>query len=312
LGVGKSTIAKQLARKLNAHHISVDDMLTDHNLNKINEKLGCIPLKNFIEVNKILLPKITKILKCQHVVIDGNFYHKKQINHLTRHKNSKIFTLSAKLKTCLKRDRKRKKSYGRKATKEVFDLVSRFKSGQIIDTNNKSINKVVDEILSHFICWPVPSVRKSIPKPKSKRGFARNKEGGRFHAGTDILADYGKDVVSIEDGLVKNIFLFTYPALDRYNKYEKTYAIAIQHDDGNYALYCEVQRPKLKIGQKVKAGQKIVKVGRIFAHKPKHTMLHFEYHSKLPKKTTKWYVRKRPKGLLSSTKYLKKVIKVCH
>lgn len=154
----------------------------------------------------------------------------------------------------------------------------------------------------HF--WPVPCVRKIIPKSKHKRGFARNHEEGRFHAGVDILAPFGSDIVAIESGIVKNIFLFTYPELDKFYKYENTYAIAIKHKDGNYALYCEIQKPKLKIGQKIKAGQKIAKVGRIFAHRPKHTMLHFEYHSKLPKKTTKWYANKRPKGLLNPTKYL--------
>lgn len=155
--------------------------------------------------------------------------------------------------------------------------------------------------------WPVLSTKKKVPKSKSKSGFGANRSGNRFHAGTDILAPYDSNVLAIEDGVVKNIFLFTYPELDKFSKYEKTYAIAIQHKDGNYTLYCEVQKPKLKIGQKVKTGQKIAKVGRIFAHKPKHTMLHFEYHSKLPKKTTKWYKGKRPKSLLNSTKYLKKI-----
>ncbi|MBT3298275.1 M23 family metallopeptidase [archaeon] len=152
--------------------------------------------------------------------------------------------------------------------------------------------------------WPVPSTKKNVPKSKFKKGFGRNKEGGRFHCGTDILAKYGSNIIAIESGLIKNIFLFTYLELDQFNKYENTYAIAIQHEKGNYALYCELQKPKLKIGQKVKAGQLIGKVGRIFVHKPKHTMLHFEYHSKLPNSTTKWYKGKRPKSLLSSTKYL--------
>ena len=155
--------------------------------------------------------------------------------------------------------------------------------------------------------WPIPSVKKNIPKSKSKRGFGRNKEAGRFHCGSDILAKYGSRIVATEAGIVKNIFLFTYPGLDKYNRYENTYAVAIQHNDGNYALYCEVQKPRLKVGQKIKAGQVIAKVGRIFAHKQQHTMLHFEYHSKLPKSTTKWYGGSRPKGLLSSTKYLQSI-----
>ena len=134
--------------------------------------------------------------------------------------------------------------------------------------------------------WPLLLVRKRIPKSKSKRGFGGNRKGGRFHAGTDLMAKYGSDIVAIEEGIVKNIFLFTFPGLDKFHEYEKTYAIAIEHENGNYALYCEVQKPKLRVGQKVRTGQVIAKVGRIFAHKPDHTMLHFEYHSKLPKSTT--------------------------
>ena len=155
--------------------------------------------------------------------------------------------------------------------------------------------------------WPIPKVKKSIPLPKHKRGFARNHKDNRFHAGLDILAPYSSDIHSIEDVIVKNIFLFPYPKLDKHYKSENTYALAIQHKDGNYALYCEIQKPKLKIASKVKAGQKIAKVGRIFLDKPKHTMLHFEYHSILPRKTTKWYAGKKPKGLLNPTKYLKSI-----
>jgi murein DD-endopeptidase MepM/ murein hydrolase activator NlpD len=156
------------------------------------------------------------------------------------------------------------------------------------------------------IYWPIPSVKKKIPESKSRCGFGRNKVNNRFHAGTDILAKYGSDVVAIESGVVRNIFLFTFPGLDKYEKYANTYAIAIKHKDGNYALYAEIQKPKINIGQKVKAGQKIAKVGRVILNSNR-TMLHFEYHSKLPIKTTKWYKNKRPKNLLSSTIYLKKL-----
>jgi murein DD-endopeptidase MepM/ murein hydrolase activator NlpD len=154
--------------------------------------------------------------------------------------------------------------------------------------------------------WPIKSKNK-LPKSRTLRGFGSWRKGRRIHCGTDLLAKYGSDVFSIEEGIVKNIFLFTYPKLDPYHKYENTWAIAIKHADGNYALYCEIQKPKLKIGIKVREGQIIAKVDRIFLDKPSHTMLHFEYHSRLPKKTTKWYVGKRPNGLLSSTKYLVRI-----
>lgn len=145
--------------------------------------------------------------------------------------------------------------------------------------------------------------RMKIPKSKTKHGFGGARKGGRFHAGTDILMSYGSSVKAFEEGVVKKVFLFTYPGLDKYNEYNKTYSLAVKHNDGNYGLYAEIQKPKLKIGQKVKKGQIIAKVGRVFVGSNK-TMLHFEHHSKLPTRTTKWYRGKRPKGLLSSTKYL--------
>ena len=154
---------------------------------------------------------------------------------------------------------------------------------------------------------PIASLR-TIPPSRSLRGFGAQRTGKRYHCGTDLLSSYGTTVYCIEKGIVKNVFLFTYPALDRYNTYEKTYAVAIQHEDGNYALYAEMQQPTIKIGQHVKPGQPIGKVGRIFAHRPTHTMLHFEYHSRLPTKTTQWRMYNKPRGLLSSTIYLKNII----
>jgi len=174
---------------------------------------------------------------------------------------------------------------------------------------NKKLYKIQKFKLIMEKIWPIPTVKKHLPKSKHKRGFARNHEDKRFHAGVDILAPFGSDICAIENGVVRNVFLFTYPELDKHYKYKNTHAIAIEHDDGNFALYCEIQKPKLKIGDKVKIGQKIAKVGMIFADKPKHTMLHFEYHNELPKETTKWYAGKKPKSLLNPTLYLKSCLK---
>ena len=81
-------------------------------------------------------------------------------------------------------------------------------------------------------CWPLPNIKIALPKSKHKRGFARNHKNNKFHAGVDLLAPFGTYLHSIEEGIVENIFLFTYPKLD---KYGKTYALAIKYKDGNYA-----------------------------------------------------------------------------
>ena len=153
LGIGKSTIARKLASILNGGYISVDDVLEEQNLDKIDEKEGCIPIRNFIKANKFILEKIKNLLENSKIVIfDGNFYHKEQIENLIANLKYKhhIFTLKAPLKICIERDRKRGKVYGKEATNAVYKLVSRFDYGIIIDTNNKTAEEVVKDILSHL------------------------------------------------------------------------------------------------------------------------------------------------------------------
>jgi len=90
LGVGKSTIASNLAKILDAEHVSMDDLLNKHGLDKVLEKEGCIPAKNYIKANEIILPTaIKKLEEGKNVIFDGCFYHKEQIDHLV--KNSVLF-----------------------------------------------------------------------------------------------------------------------------------------------------------------------------------------------------------------------------
>jgi cytidylate kinase len=138
LGIGKSTVARMLAKKLDAEYISIDAILAEHNLDVI-EGEG-ISLKNFLKVNSFINPK-------GDAVIDGNFYHKKQITDLTsKFADVKIFTLKASIETCMQRDSTRKKIYGPDAVVAVHNMVSRFDYGAIINTEGKSAEQVVDEI----------------------------------------------------------------------------------------------------------------------------------------------------------------------
>jgi len=153
LGIGKSTIAKELAKLLGADYISIDDVLAEHKLDKVSEKEKCIPVKNFVEANELVIPKVEKeIEKGKIVVFDGNFYHKEQIEHLIRKLNFEHyeFTLKAPLKTCIERDSQRQRVYGKDAATAVYKAVSRFDYGTSINTEKKTAEQVVKEILSHL------------------------------------------------------------------------------------------------------------------------------------------------------------------
>lgn len=147
LGIGKSTIAKELAKKFKGEYISIDSLLEKLKLDKIEG--DCIPLKNFLKVNMFIIPKIKeKLNKKRIVILDGNFYHKQQIKDLIKNLKFKhfVFTLKAPLSVCIERDKNRKKAYGKEATIAVYNLVSKFDYGIVIDTKNKNINAIVKEI----------------------------------------------------------------------------------------------------------------------------------------------------------------------
>jgi len=153
LGIGKTTIAKKLADILKGEYISIDDVLEKNNLDKIDKKEGCITAKNFIKGNEIVIPKIKeKLSKGKIVIIDGCFYHKEQIEHFIKNLDAShfIFTLKAPLEVCIDRDSKREKVYGMEAAIAVFNMVSKFDYGILIETEDKSVEKSADEIISHL------------------------------------------------------------------------------------------------------------------------------------------------------------------
>jgi predicted kinase len=151
-GIGKSTISELLARKIKAKVIHFDRKMDKANLVYIpGEKW--IPLHKFLKADKIIAPKVKIELKNgKNIVFDGNFYHKEQIKDLIKRLNSKhfIFTLKANLKECIKRDKARKKYLGRKPISDVFKLVSKFDYGTKIDTEKKTENQVIKDILSYL------------------------------------------------------------------------------------------------------------------------------------------------------------------
>jgi|SRR3989344_4435832 len=150
-GVGKSTISRLLAKKIKADVVHFDEVMEKLKLDYM-EGEKWIPLFKFLKADKIVIPRFKKILKNKNLIIDGNFYHEKQIKDLIKNLKSKhyIFTLKADLDECIKRDEKRKNKLGKKAVKDVYKLVSKFDNGIIIDVNNKNSKDIVKEILNQF------------------------------------------------------------------------------------------------------------------------------------------------------------------
>jgi len=152
LGVGKSTIARKLAEILKAGYVSIDDLLCEYGLDRVSEE-ECIPADNFIRATEIILPSVVKKLgEGEIVILDGCFYHEEQIDHLVRNlpEPHYAFNLRATLRTCIERDSGRKKAYGVYAAAAVYNLVSKFDYGINIDTNDKTEEQVVGEILAHL------------------------------------------------------------------------------------------------------------------------------------------------------------------
>ena len=147
--VGKSTISKIVAKKINALHISFDDILSKHNLDIIDG--DGISAENFIRGNEIALD-MTKQLKPKAIVLDGCLYRDEQMKHILKNFTGKyfVFTLKASVEDCIKRNIERENPMSEDAIYDVFKLVSKKDYGTIIDTSGKTINQVVQEILNHL------------------------------------------------------------------------------------------------------------------------------------------------------------------
>ena len=151
LGIGKSTISVKLADELKAAYISIDQVLEDLGLDQAEDE--GIPLKNFLAANKHVFPSIMHELKSNRgVVIDGNFYHKEQIDDFASHfgQRLRVFTLVAPVEVCIERDKGRKRSYGEDSARFVHAMVSRFDAGIVIHMEHKSIVEVTEEILQQI------------------------------------------------------------------------------------------------------------------------------------------------------------------
>ncbi len=152
LGVGKTAVAKKLAKALRGKYVSIDLLLAKKGLDKVDKKSNRILLANFIKAADSVLPELKSSLKKGPIILDGNFYHREQIAHLMKSLDCEfyIFTLKASLEVCMLRDSGRKKPYGKSATKAVYALVSKLNYGKSINTKTKTSAEVIKEILKYL------------------------------------------------------------------------------------------------------------------------------------------------------------------
>ena len=146
LAVGKTTIAKILAQKINADYFSLDQILKENNL----EAADGIPLENFLKANEIIFNLTNKSKNT--CIIDGCFYYQEQIDDLKKKFGDKtiIFTLMSDVEKCIERDSKRKNVYGEDATRYVHTITSKIQAGYEINNSNLSAEETVDFMLKNL------------------------------------------------------------------------------------------------------------------------------------------------------------------
>ena len=145
LGVGKTTVANELANALTAKYISIDDILDEL---KIESQDDYISETNFFRANKIALERAKYFLhENKPVIFDGNFYWESQVTDLVEKLDRRyyIFTLKAPLAVCIERDKRRIKPYGKEAVQAVYNKSTEFTIGTEIDAT-KSMNDIINDI----------------------------------------------------------------------------------------------------------------------------------------------------------------------
>ena len=150
LGVGKTTVARRLARKLGGEHVLIDQILEDHALEEWKD--GYISVGSFLRANQVAAVRAGPVLsRGVPVVFDGNFYWERQIQDLIGRLDHPhfVFTLHAPLATCIARDARRAVSYGAEAARDVCDKSSQFDWGVRVDAA-RTIDGTVGEILAQL------------------------------------------------------------------------------------------------------------------------------------------------------------------
>ncbi len=110
--------------------------------------------------------------------------------------------------------------------------------------------------------WPVPdSYAKDIPKNGAQGSFWEDRDE-KFNCGIDIFAPAGSEVLAIESGMVFITDVFT--SHNDGNYFNKTYYIVVRTPHKIFFKYAALQEVLVNVGDQVRQGQPIGKVGTIF------------------------------------------------
>lgn len=108
--------------------------------------------------------------------------------------------------------------------------------------------------------WPLPGSEHTFPKEGGAGSFWEDR-GDRRHAGVDLYAPAGAEVVSIENGEVLSAGIFTSPEIVPY--WNRTYQVTIAHASGIFCRYAELRDLTVEEGAEVDGGGIIGHVGEV-------------------------------------------------
>ncbi len=175
--------------------------------------------------------------------------------------------------------------------------------------------------------WPVPNSYSKIIGASDSQGAFWEDRGDRYHCGVDIYAREGSNVLSIEDGKVVDIGIFT--SKDKIPYWNTTSYILIENGNGLLCKYAELGDVVVNVGESVRAGQLIGHIGLVLdsdkitqnsplyiqklKKKGNQSMLHFELYRSIPTEITdylggNWFGKTKPENLLDPTDYLRSLL----
>lgn len=159
LGVGKSTVARRLARVIGGRPWSIDAVLEEEHLEVWDDDR--ISLGSFLRANTTVVSEARAVIaRGTPAIVEGNFYWREAIDDLVRRLRSPhfAFTLTAPLAVCVERDRRRPPTppgrspragdcLGAEATAAVYGLVAAVPYGTPIDAAG-SLESVVTTLVA--------------------------------------------------------------------------------------------------------------------------------------------------------------------
>ncbi len=147
LGAGKTTVSKELSRRYNAIHISIEEILEKFNLEEWEH--DHISETSFLSANEIAVKEAKEYLYSgKPVIFDGDFYFRQVVVGLTNGLSKfrrVVITLTLPLVECIRRDASRSLVLGEEGTRMVYKKSTEFRIGTEVNAS-KSLNEVVASI----------------------------------------------------------------------------------------------------------------------------------------------------------------------